>query len=77
MIEVSLINVVKGSQESLHAHEFATLPRVGEWINLEGQVFEVLMLIHHPSDQSGPDLYVKHLGSDVDLIDHLAHKTVT
>lgn len=77
MIEVSLINIVEGYQKSLHVHEFETLPRIGEWINLEGQIFEILMLIHHPSDQSGPDLYVKHLGSDVDLIDHLTHKTAT
>lgn len=77
MIKVSLINIGKGSQVPLHAHEFETLPRIGEWVNLEGQIFEVLMLIHHSSDQSGPDLYVKHLGSDVDLIDHLPHESAT
>ena len=75
MIEVSLINIVKGVQEPFYAHEFETLPRIGEWINLEGQIFEVLMLIHQPSDQSGPDLYLKHLGSDVDLIDHLVRES--
>lgn len=75
MIEVSLINISKGVQEPLYAYEFSTLPRLGEWINLEGQIFEVLKLIHQPSDQSGPDLYVKHLGNDVDLIDHLVRET--
>lgn len=75
MIEVSLINIVKGVQEPLYAHEFETLPRIGEWLNLEGQIFEVVMAIHHPSDQSGPDLYVKHLGSDIDLADHLIRES--
>jgi len=76
MIEVSLINIAKGAQEALYLHEFECLPRIGEWINLKGQIFEVVMVIHHPSDQSGPDLYVKHLGSDIDLIDSLAHGIV-
>ncbi|WP_347473252.1 hypothetical protein ABEF86_16820 (plasmid) [Acinetobacter thermotolerans] len=76
MIEVSLIKIAKGVQEPLYAHEFETLPRIGEWINLDGQIFEVAMVIHHPSDQSGPDLYLKHLGSDVDLIDRLIRENV-
>ncbi|MEN8291389.1 hypothetical protein C7E16_04060 [Acinetobacter radioresistens] len=75
MIEVSLTNIVKGAQKPFYAHEFETLPRIGEWINLDGQIFEVVMVIHHPSDQSGPDLYVKHLGSDIDLIDHLVRES--
>jgi len=75
MIEVSLINIVKGVQKPLYAHEFETLPRIGEWINLDGQIFEVVMVIHHPCDQSGLDLYVKHLGNDIDLIDHLVRES--
>lgn len=75
MIEVSLINIVKGVQKPLYAHEFETLPRSGEWINLDSQIFEVVMVIHHPSDQSGLDLYVKHLGNDIDLIDHLVRES--
>lgn len=74
MIEFSIIEISKGVESPLYLQEFECLPRIGEWIGLEGRVFEVVMVIHHAGDQFGTDLYVKHLGNDVDLIDCLIHK---
>lgn len=76
MLELSVLEISKGFESPLNLHLFECLPRIGEWISLEGQFFEVVMVIHHAGNQAGTDLYVKHLGNDVDLLDHLVRGTL-
>ncbi len=76
MLELSVLDISKGFEKPLYSQLFECLPKVGEWICLEGQMFEVVMVIHHGGNQAGTDLYVKLLGYDIDLIDHLVRGTL-
>ena len=72
MIEVSLTEFEQGAEKALYAHQFETLPRVGEWIVLSNdKTYEVLMVLHHEYPEPGSDVYVKYLGNKLDCIDRL------
>ncbi|MGN5762735.1 hypothetical protein ACNQO6_00085 [Acinetobacter calcoaceticus] len=77
MFELNVIDISGDSPKSLYAREFATHPRIGEWIDIEidgeSTFFEVVK-VAHSTNGGDSDLYVMYLGLSFEVIKNLCNK---